>query len=169
MAASKKALKKSRPEVAPNESEYLKLDNQLCFPLYAASRMMVNAYRPLLSELGITYPQYLVLLVLWEADGLSVSAIGERLHLDSGTLTPLLKRLASLGLIERRRSPEDDRVVGNWLTPAGRELKKKAVHVPIQLLCSAKLDVDELAPMRRVLQRLIDALLPLQEPGDATD
>src|SRR5690348_6068674 len=93
-----------------DEAESLKLDNQLCFALYAASRFMTNAYRPLLADLGVTYPQYRVLLVLWEHDGLSVGEIGARLHLDSGTLTPLLKRLAQQGLIERRRSEADDRV-----------------------------------------------------------
>src|SRR5690349_3301599 len=102
--------------------------------------MMINAYRPLLADLGVTYPQYLVLLVLWETDGLSVSAIGDRLYLDSGTLTPLLKRIAAQGLIVRRRSEDDDRVVGNWLTEGGLALKKKAVGIPVQLLCNAELD-----------------------------
>ncbi|HVJ88763.1 MAG TPA: MarR family transcriptional regulator [Labilithrix sp.] len=167
MTAAKKPKQSSKtPNVqrTSDDSEYLKLENQVCFPLYAAARMMVNAYRPLLGELGLTYPQYLVLLVLWETDGLSVTAIGEQLHLDSGTLTPLLKRLATLGLIERRRNPDDDRIVGNWLTPMGMELKRRAMHVPVQLLCNAKLDIGELEPMRRVFRRLIDALLPLQEP-----
>src|ERR1700679_3522615 len=97
------------PEAAPEEA-YLKLENQLCFPLYAASRLMVNAYRPPLAELGLTYPQYLVMLVLWETDGLNVGAIGDRLLLDSGTLTPLLERLLGQGLIERRRGAGDDRI-----------------------------------------------------------
>lgn len=149
-----------------NEFEYLKLTNQLCFPLYAAARMMVNAYRPLLSELGLTYPQYLVLLVLWEKDGLSVTAIGDLLYLDSGTLTPLLKRMAAQGLIVRRRSEADDRVVGNWLTDAGKALRSRAVGIPVQLLCDAKLDVSEIGPMKAVLQRLIQALLPLQPEPD---
>src|ERR1700729_2045222 len=91
------------------EPDYLRLDAQLCFPLHLASRLVVNAYRPLLAEFGITYPQYLVLMVLWETDGLSVGAIGERLYLDSGTLTPLLKRMVKQGLLVRRRQGADDR------------------------------------------------------------
>jgi DNA-binding MarR family transcriptional regulator len=142
--------------------EHLKLDNQVCFPLHAASRMMVNAYRPLLDELGITYPQYLVLLVLWENDGLSVGQIGERLYLDSGTLTPLLKRMEQQMLVKRKRDAEDDRVVLNYLTPQGKALKRRASNVPVKMLCNAKLQVSELKPMREMLSRLIQALLPLQ-------
>lgn len=149
-----------------DEAEVLRLDNQLCFPLYAAARLMVNAYRPLLAELELTYPQYLVLLVLWEDDGLSVKGIGERLMLDSGTLTPLLKRLQQQGLIERRRRQDDDRIVGNWLTEAGRALRRRAASVPVQLLCAAKLGMDEVESCRDMLDRLITALVPLQSAED---
>jgi DNA-binding MarR family transcriptional regulator len=144
------------------EPDYLKLDDQLCFPLYLAARLMVNAYRPLLDELGITYPQYLVLLVLWESDGASVGAIGERLHLDSGTLTPVLKRMEKLGLVARHRRGEDDRVVENWLTDAGKALKKRASRVPVQMLCNAQLELDEVQAIKRVIDGLVEHLLPLQ-------
>jgi DNA-binding MarR family transcriptional regulator len=147
-------------------AEAPRLDDQLCFPLYAAARMMVNAYRPLLAELGLTYPQYLALLVLWETDGLSVSAIGERLYLDSGTLTPLLKRLESQGIITRRRSREDDRVVGNWLTESGRALARQAVGIPERLLCDANMAEHEVAPAKAILERLVAALLPLQPDAE---
>jgi MarR family transcriptional regulator, organic hydroperoxide resistance regulator len=157
---SRPAKKRSKQEEPADD--YLRLDNQLCFPLYAAARMMVNAYGRFLSELGLTYPQYLVLLVLWENDGLSVNAIGERLYLDSGTLTPLLQRMSQQGLIVRRRSEPDDRVVANWLTDAGKALKARATDIPVQMLCSAQIDVGEVAPMKAVMHRLIDALLPMQ-------
>src|SRR3954447_20856924 len=101
-------------------SDPLRLENQLCFALHAASRAMTAAYQPLLDALGITYPQYLVLLLLWEQDGVRVSQLGERLHLDSGTLTPLLKRLESRHVLERRRSTDDERVVEVFLTAEGK-------------------------------------------------
>ncbi len=150
------------PPVEPADADMLKLENQLCFPLYAAARMVVNAYRPVLAELGLTYPQYIAMLVLWESDGLSVTAVGDRLHLDSGTLTPVLKRLEALGLLARKRDPSDDRIVGNWVTPAGVALKARAVDVPMRLLCAAKIELEEIDPMKKVLERLIEALLPLQ-------
>jgi len=107
-------------------SDPLQLDDQLCFALYHASRALTRAYGPLLEPLGLTYPQYLVLLVLWEGDGLSVKDIGERLKLDSGTLTPLLKRLEQQGLVARQRGEDDERVVRIHLTPAGRSLRTRA-------------------------------------------
>jgi DNA-binding MarR family transcriptional regulator len=160
MSAPRRAPRPKRIKPAP---EHLLLDNQLCFPLYAAARLVVNAYRPLLEPLGLTYPQYLVLLVLWETDGQSVSQIGERLHLDSGTLTGLLKRLEQQGLIARRRDAEDDRVVGNWLSDKGQKLKQRAMSVPSELLCRAELGMDDVVEMKGMLDRLIVALLPLQE------
>jgi DNA-binding MarR family transcriptional regulator len=140
----------------------LRLDQQLCFPLHLASRLVVNAYRPLLADLGVTYAQYLVLLVLWEEDGLSVGAIGERLHLDSGTLTPLLKRMVKQGLVERRRNGGDDRVVENWLSTAAKRMNERAQSIPVQMLCNAQLDLDDVASMKSMLERLIARLLPLQ-------
>jgi DNA-binding MarR family transcriptional regulator len=144
------------------EDEYLRLDNQLCFPLYLASRLMVGAYRTLLDELELTYPQYLVLMVLWERDGLSVGALGERLFLDTGTLTPLLKRMEKQGLITRHRRGEDDRVVENRLTDAAKMLKKRAVNVPVSLLCKAELELDDVVRIKGVLEGLVQRLLPLQ-------
>lgn len=138
----------------------LRLEDQLCFPLYAAARAVQQRYRPFLSALGLTYPQYLVLLVLWEEDGLSVRALGERLLLDSGTLTPLLKRLAAAGLITRRRDDADGRVVRIRLTPAGAELRSRAEAIPHQLLAcigppAAGLDLPAL---HRSLHQLLRAL-----------
>lgn len=139
-------------------SDHLRLEKQLCFALHAASRAMTGAYQPLLDELGITYPQYLVLLTLWEEDGVRVSRIGERLHLDSGTLTPLLKRLEAHELVERRRSLEDERVVEVFLTAAGKRLKKRAMDVPAAMLCKTSLSVAELEKLRATLQSLTRSL-----------
>ncbi|MBC7621052.1 MAG: MarR family transcriptional regulator [Candidatus Saccharibacteria bacterium] len=108
----------------------LQLDNQLCFAVYSASLAMTKLYTPLLSALQLTYPQYLVLLVLWEQDGLSVTALGERLHLNSGTLTPLLKRMEASSLLLRKRSQEDERRVMVSLTPKGKQLKSRAAAIP---------------------------------------
>lgn len=159
----KRAARAIPPPPPPDpEEEYLKLENQLCFPLYAASRLMVNAYRPLLTELGLTYPQYLVLLVLWEHDGLSVGAIGDLLLLDSGTLTPVLKRMMAQGMIVRSRSSGDDRVVENWLTAKAKAMKKDAVRVPITLICNAGIEMGELVRMREMLGGLIASLQKIQ-------
>ena len=122
----------------------LALDHQLCFALYSSSLAMTKAYRPLLAALGLTYPQYLAMLALWEGDGLSVGALGERLFLDSGTLTPLLKRLEAQGLIERRRGQADERSVFLHLTREGRALKRRAVAVPEAMLCTLDCGLDEL-------------------------
>ncbi|MEC7949037.1 MAG: MarR family transcriptional regulator [Myxococcota bacterium] len=108
----------------------LRLGDQLCFPLYAAARAVQQRYRPLLSVLGLTYPQYLVMMVLWEEDAQSVSALGRHLMLDSGTLTPLLKRLETAGLLERRRMHADGRIVTAHLTAEGRALRARAADVP---------------------------------------
>jgi MarR family transcriptional regulator, organic hydroperoxide resistance regulator len=140
-------------------SEALKLENQLCFALHAASRAMTAAYQPLLESLDVTYPQYLVLLTLWEDDGARVSHIGERLHLDSATLTPLLKRLEARGLVERRRSTEDERVVEIFLTTAGKKLKKKALVVADGILCRVDLALPELGRLREELKALTKKLL----------
>lgn len=136
--------------------EYLKLDNQLCFLLYGASRAVTQLYQPLLAPLGLTYPQYLVMLVLWEEDGASVRTLCDRLYLDSGTLTPLLTRLSSAGLIRRVRSKADARVVDIQLTAAGKKLKRAARSVPEALLCRLGLPLAELARVRGELKRLFD-------------
>jgi MarR family transcriptional regulator, organic hydroperoxide resistance regulator len=136
--------------------EALKLDNQLCFVLYAASRAVTQLYQPLLEPLGITYPQYLVLLVLWEEDGASVRRLSERLHLDSGTLTPLLTRLEAAGLVRRERSTEDARVVDIHLTAAGKRLKRAARAIPEALLCRLGMNVAEVVRIRRELTHVLD-------------
>lgn len=143
----------------------LRLDDQLCFSLYAASRAMTAAYGPLLDELELTYPQYLVMLVLWERDGERVSAIGERLHLDSGTLTPLLKRLEARGLVERRRSKSDERVVEVHLTADGKRLRKQASDVPREMFRRSGLAAAELAKLRATLHELTGRL----QADDADD
>lgn len=137
----------------------LKLDNQLCFALYSTSLAMTKLYKPLLEELGLTYPQYLAMLVLWEQDGLMVSEIGERLYLDSGTLTPLLKRLEASGLISRLRAVEDERRVHITLTAAGRKLKTKAAKIPDCILTAAQCPVPELMALTQQVQALRQRLL----------
>jgi DNA-binding MarR family transcriptional regulator len=134
------------------------LDHQLCFALYSASLAMSKLYKPLLDELGLTYPQYLAMLVLWESDGQTVSALGERLGLDSGTLTPLLKRLETAGLLSRQRDVLDERRVLVGLTPAGKKLKKPAARIPLCLLQSVACDLSEIAQLTQSI-RLLKAQL----------
>ena len=133
----------------------IQLDEQLCFALYSASRAVIRAYAPLLQPLGLTYPQYLVLLVLWERDGLPVKDVGERLALDSGTLTPLLKRLEHQGLVERRRGEDDERVVRIHLTAAGRALRAKARKIPMDLACRAGYDLASERQGERSMRDLV--------------
>lgn len=137
------------------DEDLLRLEAQLCFPLYAAANATIRAYRPILAPLGLTYPQYLVMLVLWERDGRSVSEIGASLHLDSGTLTPLLKRLEAAGIVRRRRLPEDERVVLVDLTEAGQALREKAQAVPRAMAGRLCLDDDQLNRLRDDLRRLV--------------
>jgi DNA-binding MarR family transcriptional regulator len=137
-----------------SRAQWLQLDRQLCFALYSSSLAMTKIYKPLLAPLGLTYPQYLAMLVLWEADGLSVSALGQRLSLDSGTLTPLLKRLELLGHVERRRATDDERRVDLFLTPAGRKLRAQALDIPSQLACASACDLDELTALTQRLHQL---------------
>ncbi len=136
----------------------LKLDNQVCFAVYAASRAMTLAYRPLLEKLGLTYPQYLVMLVLWEKDGIRVGDLGARLYLDSGTLTPLLKRLQAAGLVTRVRRQGDEREVEIGLTRAGRALRHKAASVPKGILCKADGAGVDWRELRSDLKKVIAAL-----------
>lgn len=138
----------------------LMLDNQLCFALYSASLTMTKLYKPLLDVLGLTYPQYLVMLVLWEADGQSVSAMGERLSLDSGTLTPLLKRMETAGLVTRQRSTQDERRVHVHLSAEGKQLEFRAVHVPGCVVAQSGLPLDELMALTRQIQKLRCAMSP---------
>ena len=149
-------------EAAARQSDHreLELDNQICFALYSASRAMVRAYTPLLADLGLTYPQYLVLLVLWEHpdDAVGVGELGHRLHLDSGTLTPLLKRLEGLGLVTRRRHDTDERRVIIELTPAGLALRERALGIPGEIGQRTGLPVGRLIELRDELTRMVGAL-----------
>lgn len=139
------------------------IDSQLCFALYSASRAMTAAYRPILAELDLTYPQYLVLLVLWEEErqadgGVTVRRLGERLHLDSGTLSPLLKRLEANRLVRRTRSRDDERVVEVTLTAAGRRLEEKAQCIPARLGAATGFTEKRAADLRDAVRQLTDAL-----------
>lgn len=146
------------PSRSLNADQALLLDNQLCFALYSASLAMTKLYKPLLDELGLTYPQYLVMLVLWEGDGLMVSELGQRLCLDSGTLTPLLKRLESTGLLSRMRDAEDERRVRIQLTAAGRKLKARAAKVPGCVLAASQCSIPELLQLTKQVRRLRERL-----------
>ena len=143
---------------APSADEMLRLDNQLCFAVYSASLAMTKLYKPLLEKLGLTYPQYLVMLALWERDRLMVSELGDKLSLDSGTLTPLLKRLEANGLVARIRDAEDERRVRISLTAAGRKLKARAASVPACLLAASSCSIDELVSLTQQMQRLRDRI-----------
>lgn len=137
----------------------LLLDNQLCFALYSTSLAMTKVYRPLLDELGLTYPQYLVLLVLWEYDGLAIGELGERVALDSGTLTPLLKRMQAQGLVERTRSAADERLVLITLTRQGADLRERAEAVHEQVACATACSPKERQALARELKSLRASLL----------
>lgn len=138
----------------------LKLDSQLCFKLYAASRAVIRGYKPMLDQLGLTYPQYLAMLVLWEwqqsaPEQPTVKALGERLALDSGTLTPLLKRLEQLQLVQRQRSARDEREVHLSLTPQGQALRDQVGPLKARLLCESGVDLDRLNELRNGLDQLL--------------
>ncbi|MBB2963739.1 MarR family winged helix-turn-helix transcriptional regulator [Methylobacterium sp. R2-1] len=148
---------------APNESaevlrDPLLLDNQLCYALYAAAHRMTKSYRPMLERMGLTYPQYLVLLVLWENDGITVSEIGRRLRLDSGTLTPVLKRLETSRLLNRSRRQSDEREVEIALTDQGRALRSEAIAVRQSVMCQLNMSEPEIQAMRADLNALIENL-----------
>lgn len=136
--------------------DILKLDNQLCFPLYAATRQMTKLYRPLLEKFNVTYPQYLVLLVLFEVETISVKALGNRLFLDSGTLTPMLKRMEERGLVKRTRSVTDERVVDVTLTEKGKAIETDAEEVPIAFTKEINLEEAEYFELKRILSKVLD-------------
>ncbi len=141
--------------------EQLKLDNQLCFPVYAASRLITREYQPFLDKLGITYPQYLVLLVLWEKDAITVNEISQKLILNSNTITPLLKRMESQGIITRQRSGSDERKVIIQLTEKGVQMQKEAVKIPEELgseIISEAMSVDDLLALKEKLYVIINYL-----------
>lgn len=141
--------------------DQLKLDNQICFPVYAASRLIIREYQPYLDKLGITYPQYLVMLVLWENDGMPVNDIAQKLILNTNTVTPLLKRMETMGLISRIRSEEDERKVIVRLTANGSVMKEDASHIPFSLMAGIspeEVNVEELIGLKNKLQEWIDFL-----------
>lgn len=136
-------------------SEMLKLENQICFKIYTAEREITRLYRDLLADLDITYPQYLVLLVLWEADSVTVKELGKKLFLDSGTLTPMLKRMEANHIIRRQRSLEDERSVIISLTDKGKEMKEKATCIPSKLLDHLSMNTKELLSFDEALQTIL--------------
>jgi DNA-binding MarR family transcriptional regulator len=148
---------------AGHAADGLALDQQLCFALYAASLAMTRLYKPLLEPLGLTYPQYLAMLALWQRESLSVSQLGEQLALDSGTLTPLLKRLEAAGLVQRLRDVGDERRVLLHLTAAGRALRKRALDVPRQMARATGCERDELSTLTRQLHALRRRLIEIPE------
>lgn len=140
------------------KDDILKLDNQLCFALYATNRAMTKAYKPLLDPFNLTYPQYLVLLVLYETDGIGVKALGDRLYLDSGTLTPLLKRMEASDLLTRDRSEDDERKVMITLTQKGTSLKDQLINVPLSLCQNYPCEAEGISTLKENLMTLLDAL-----------
>ena len=149
----------------PPPFNQLALDRQFCFALYSASHAMTKTYKPMLDRLGLTYPQYLVMLVLWEQDAILVKDIGARLFLDSGTLTPLLKRLEANGLVSRNRNRLDERQVQIELTDQGRALRSQAEAIPEQVLCASGQDLATLGSMRKELSRVRDDLFKAIDDG----
>ena len=143
---------------APVCNPMLKLDNQLCFSVYALSRLITKAYQPLLEALEVTYPQYLVLLLLWEHEALTVKELGEKLLLDSGTLTPLLKRMEQRGWLSRRRAERDERSVIVTLQPNGRALETRAQQIPLKMTSCLDLSAEEASALRQQLQPIIKRL-----------
>lgn len=139
-----------------NRDELLKLENQFCFAVYAFSREITRLYRPVLDELGLTYTQYIALLVLWEQDSITVKELGSRLYLDSGTLTPLLKKLEGMDLIRRTRDPQDERSVIIRLTAQGHALKEQAYEVPERVFCQTGMFPEEITGLRKRLTALLE-------------
>lgn len=138
-----------------NSDSVLKLDNQLCFAVYACAREITKLYHPLLKEIGLTYTQYITMLALWEEDQITVKKLGQRLYLDSGTLTPLLKKLEQMGLLTRLRDKQDERSVIIALTERGAELKIKARDIPEQLFCQAGVSSEEAGALRGQITELL--------------
>ena len=146
-------------KTSPTSSDaLLQLDNQVCFALYSTSLAMTRVYKPLLEALGLTYPQYLAMLVLWETDGLMVSELGDKLYLDSGTLTPLLKRMEASGLVTRVRAVQDERRVHISLTAKGRALKAQAAAIPACIISASQCSIPELMALTQQVQALRDKL-----------
>lgn len=147
---------------APTADDLLKIDNFICFALYSAGHAFTRLYKPLLDPLGLTYPQYLVMAVLWEKDGRTVGEIGEKLLLESSTLTPLLKRLETAGMLRRTRDQNDERVVRIQLTPKGAALKQKAAEIPQAIGCATNITVAEVMKLTSEIKALREKLLAAQ-------
>jgi len=148
-----------------NQDDLLKLENQVCFPLYVASRLITRAYQPMLDEMGITYPQYLVLLTLWENDGQTVNQISKELYLNTNTITPLLKRMEKTGIIARTRSREDERKVLITLTEQGKALKEKAYCIPEEILGKMGQTTSEVFQLKDQLHALIRQMEQIENSG----
>jgi DNA-binding MarR family transcriptional regulator len=140
--------------------DLLKLNNQICFPLYALSRQVTAIYRPLLERIGLTYPQYLVMMLLWETENLTVKEIGEKLMLDTGTLTPLLKRMEQKKLLARTRSTKDERIVQITITSEGLKLKTAAAEIPKQMFCSLEMNPDEAEQFKILITNILKKVNP---------
>lgn len=140
-----------------NRYDALKIENQICFPLYACSREIIKQYKPFLDEIDLTYTQYITMMVLWEKKEVNVKALGETLYLDSGTLTPLLKKLEAKGLISRQRSAKDERNLVVAITQKGEMLKQQAVAVPEQMAKCSRLEPEEAATLYRILYKMLPA------------
>lgn len=141
-----------------DQADALSFDKQICFSLYSAANAMVRAYRPLLQSIDLTYLQYIVMMVLWEEEGISVSSLGNKLHLDSGTLTPLLKRLESKGLVLRKVSQKDERVKSLFLSESGKSLKKQASNIPEKMLCKTSISLETLQQLKMQCDALLCSL-----------
>ena len=135
--------------------EKIKLDNQLCFSLYAASREVIKTYKPQLDKYGLTYTQYIAMLVVWEYEKITVKEMGQKLHLDSGTLTPVLKKLLSMELIDKYRDKEDDRVVIVEVTEKGRKMKEEIIEVPEKMYCKFGKNIEDVVELKRLLDNLL--------------
>ena len=133
----------------------MKLDNQLCFSLYAASREVIKTYKPLLDKYGLTYTQYIAMLVVWEYEKITVKEMGQKLHLDSGTLTPVLKKLLSMELIDKYRDKDDDRVVIVEVTEKGRKMKHEIIEVPEKMYCKFGKNIEDVVELKRLLDNLL--------------
>ena len=141
----------------PDKYAPLRLEHQLCFPLYAASKEIVRRYKPLLDPLDLTYTQYIAMMALWEHESLTVSELGECLYLNSATLTPVLKRLESKGFIERKRSTDDERSVIVSITPAGMDLRERALEVPYGMGTCVRMDQSEALALKQLLEKLLES------------
>ncbi len=140
------------------DTSTLALDKQVCFPLYSAANAVIRAYRPFLKEIDLTYSQYLVMMVLWQTNGINVKELSEKLYLDSGTLTPLLKRLESKGLVNRKRGIDDERVRMLYLTEQGHDLKEKALSIPDGMFCKLGLPLEDLVQLKSLCEKVLGQL-----------